>query len=63
MYKIVRVFMDVSIPKRTIKTGLTEEQAMRHCANPETSWDSCRLAKGKARTRAFGPWFDCFKKN
>jgi hypothetical protein len=44
--------------KRTIKSGLTLEEAQAHCADPETSSSTCTKKKNRDRTRAHGPWFD-----
>ncbi len=44
-YKIVRYY--INKPSRTIKSGLTLEQAKKHCTNPKT--------KGK-------DWFDGFRR-
>jgi hypothetical protein len=56
MYKIVRYFFRGG--KRTIKTGLTLEQAQAHCASPETSSKTSTTYAGRKRTRERGPWFD-----
>lgn len=56
MYKIVRHYFRGS--RRTIKTGLTLEQAQKHCADKETSSSTATSAKAKRRTREHGPWFD-----
>lgn len=55
-YKIVRMYFKGG--SRTIKTGLTLEQAQAHCSDPETSSSTCTKSVNKARTRAKGPWFD-----
>jgi hypothetical protein len=55
-YKIVRFYHHG--PKRTLKTGLTLEQAQAHCNDPETSSTTCIKAAGKRRTREHGTWFD-----
>lgn len=60
MYKIIRFFR-ADIPSRTIKTGLTLEQAQAHCSDPETSSHTCTKAAGKARTRRLGAWFDGYE--
>ena len=63
-YKIVRsYFRQLSNGRysRTIMTGLTLEQAKRHCQDPETSWKTCTSSKGRARTRRYGMWFDSFE--
>lgn len=57
-YKIVRSYFKAGIRKRTIRTGLTLDQAKAHCSNPETSSSTCTNKVGKARTRNVGPWFD-----
>jgi len=56
-YKIVRYFCE-SGDKRTIKTGLTLEEAQAHCRDPEASSRTATSSKAKARTRQRGPWFD-----
>jgi len=48
-YKIVRWFNPtLNRQDRTIKTGLTEEQAQAHCKRSDTRED--------------GVWFDCYVK-
>lgn len=61
-YRIVRNYLDESIPKRIIKRGLTLAQAQAHCKDPETSSKTCTKAVNKARTRRCGPWFDGYDK-
>lgn len=61
MYKIVRSYFNRNIPKRTIKTGLTLEQAQAHCSDPETSSRTCKGKVGRARTRKLGAWFDGYE--
>jgi len=56
MYKIVRHYFRGS--KRVIKTGLTLEEAQKHCQSPETSSRTATSPSAKARTRRKGPWFD-----
>lgn len=55
-YKIIRYYEKSS--KRTIKTGLTLEQAQKHCSDPETSASTCTLSRNKQRTKRYGFWFD-----
>ena len=55
-YKIVRYYFDAT--RRTIKTGLTLEEAQAHCQDPETSSRTCTKAAGRRRTRLYGEWFD-----
>jgi len=60
-YKIVRSYLNGG-SRRTIETGLTLEEAQKHCADPETSWKTCTKSAGKRRTRERGPWFDGYTK-
>ena len=57
-YSIYRYYMNK--PKRKINYGLTLEQAQEHCSDPETSSQTCRLAKNKSRTKTHGSWFDAY---
>lgn len=61
-YRIVRFFQNRNVRRRTIKTGLTLEQAQAHCNNPETSSTTCTSALAKGRTREYGPWFDGYER-
>lgn len=61
MYKIVRHYFRSDFSPRTIKTGLTREEAVAHCRNPETSSSTCTKAAGKMRTKRVGAWFDGFQ--
>ena len=56
-YKIVRMYKE-GHPSRTIKTGLTLEEAQEHCSDPETSSSTCTKSECKKRTRRMGEWFD-----
>ena len=58
MYKIVRSYFKTSIRSRTIKTGLTLEEAQAHCSDPETSSRTCEKRVNVKRTEERGPWFD-----
>ena len=58
MYKIVRQYVDAAHGKRTIKIGLTLEEAQAHCRDKETSSMTCTSRIGKDRTRRMGKWFD-----
>lgn len=58
MYNIVRFYRDAGINRRTIRTGLTLEEARAHCNDPETSSRTCASAVGRRRTREIGDWFD-----
>lgn len=61
MYKIVRMFYSRERGKRTIKTGLTLEQAQAHCQDPETSSKTCQSARMVRYTKRNGPWFDGYE--
>lgn len=55
-YKIVRFYQGGG--HRTVKRGLTLEEAQQHCKDPETSSRTCKLARNRRRTEIYGPWFD-----
>jgi hypothetical protein len=59
MYKIVRMYFKGG--RRTIKSGLTLEEAQAHCKDPETSSSTCTRADRKRMTRERGPWFDGYE--
>lgn len=59
MFKIVRVYFRGG--KRTLKTGLTLEQAQKHCSDPETSSRTATSAKAKRVTARNGRWFDSYE--
>mgnify|MGYP007066204243 CR=1 FL=1 len=65
MYKIVRFYRSSRpgqhIPSRTIETGLTLEQAQKHCEDPETSSATCS-AKRRRSVRPCAAWFDGYTK-
>lgn len=58
-YKIVRSYFRGG--HRTIKTGLTLDEARRHCKDPETSSRTATTARAKAITKRNGPWFDGYE--
>jgi hypothetical protein len=55
-YKVVRYFYKGG--HRTIKSGLTLEEAQEHCRDPETSSRTCKTAARKRYTAVHGQWFD-----
>ena len=59
MYKIIRFYFNGG--SRTIKTGLTLEEARAHCNDPETSSSTCTRPDRKRITRRNGPWFDGYE--
>lgn len=60
-YKIVRCYLRGCNRPRTIKRGLTLEQAQQHCRNPETSSRTATSTAARRRTQARGPWFDGYE--
>ena len=60
MYKIIRHYFNRNVHNQVIATNLTLDEAKAHCDNPETSSNTCKSAKGIARTKKYGPWFDGF---
>ena len=60
-YKVIRFYENAGINKRVIETGLTLEQAQKHCNDPETSSTTCTTKVGKARTHRPGRWFDGYE--
>lgn len=61
MYKIIRRYFNSNVSPRTIKTGLTLEEAQAHCQDPETSSRTATSAAAKRRTARLGPWFDGYE--
>jgi len=61
MYKIVRMYRNANIRRRTIRTGLSLEEAQAHCQDPETSSSTCKSKSAKAITRRVGDWFDGYE--
>lgn len=59
-YKIVRQYFERGRSRRTLKRGLTLDEARAHCRDPETSSSTCTNEAGKATTRRVGEWFDSF---
>lgn len=48
-------------PRRTIKTGLTLEEAQAHCQDPETSSRTAKSAAARRVTKRHGAWFDGYE--
>ena len=57
-YKIVRIYLEDDRPSRTIRRGLTLEQAQAHCRADEASSSTATSAAARRRTAARGAWFD-----
>jgi hypothetical protein len=58
MYKIIRFYYKQEGYRKTIKKGLTLEQAQAHCNDPETSSSTCKRPENLRRTKRQGAWFD-----
>lgn len=64
MYKIVRHFLGPIVHgshesyKRTIRTGLTLDEAQTHCHSPEASSKTATSARLRRLTAQRGAWFD-----
>ena len=61
MYKIVRNFKRDNKRPRTIRKGLTLEEAQAHCQDPETSSSTATSAKARRYTERNGDWFDGYE--
>jgi len=59
MYKIIRFYFNGG--NRTIKTGLSLDEARAHCNNPETSSSTCTRPDRNRITRRNGAWFDGYE--
>jgi hypothetical protein len=60
-YRIVRFYQNGGVSRRTIKRGLTLEQAQAHCRDPQTSSRTATSAVAQARTNVHGQWFDGYE--
>ncbi len=60
MYKIIRFYFKGG--RRTIKQGLTLEEAQEHCQDIQTSSSTCTTYAGKQRTKTMGDWFDAYER-
>ena len=59
-YKVIRMFRDSS-KRMVIETGLTLEEAQRHCQDPETSSSTATGLVEQTLTKNFGTWFDGYE--
>lgn len=57
-YKIVRFYQDPDKASYTVVTGQTEEQAKRHCSDPESNSQTATSQEARDRTALYGAWFD-----
>lgn len=60
-YKVRRMYFSPEWPTRTIKSGLTLEEAQAHCNDPETSSSTATSSRARKRTEQRGPWFDGYE--
>lgn len=58
-YQIVRFY--ARHPNRIIADGLTYEEAVERCNNPETSSRTCTSPEAIEHTATWGPWFDGYR--
>lgn len=58
-YKIIRQFLNH--PTRTLRRGLTLEEAQAHCRHPDTASSTATTAQAERTTAAQGPWRDCYE--
>lgn len=59
-YRILRNYFNGT--PRTIKRGLTLNEAQLHCSDPETSSSTATSSAARARTKKLGKWFDGYEK-
>ena len=57
-YKIVRFFANDDVPRMTLDTGLTLEEAQAHCDGLEASSATATSREAVKRTEVVGAWFD-----
>lgn len=59
-FKVIRYY-ERSGKKKTIKRGLSEEEAQAHCRDSESSSRTCKFVAGERRTARLGPWIDRYE--
>jgi hypothetical protein len=59
-YRIVRLYFNTPGQGRTIKRGLTLEEAQEHCGRSDTSSRTCAPSRAR-RIGGGGPWFDGYE--
>lgn len=57
-YKILRFYQRSHTMRETVRTGLTLEEARKHCNDPDTQSKTCMTEEGMQRTAEKGPWFE-----
>ena len=64
LYRIVRFYFNSGrYPRRTVRSGLTLEEAQAHCRDPETSSRTATAPRLRRLTRDRGPWFDGYEED
>lgn len=61
-YKTIRFYREFPQLDCVVLTGLTLEQAKRHCSKPETSSSTATSEWATQHTKLFGDWFEGFTK-
>lgn len=59
-YKIIRKFQRDNLEDIVVATGLTREEAERHCTDLETSSYTAKDPAKAEYTKAMGNWYDSF---
>lgn len=59
-YRISRFFFKGRT--RVLKRGCTMEEVLQHVSDPETSSQTAKSPRAKARTAKYGLWFDGYEK-
>lgn len=60
-YTIYRFFLRAEHGRQIVKTGLTLEEAQKHCQDPETSSKTAKGPEARISTILRGPWFDGYQ--
>lgn len=62
-YSITRHYMHDDHKMEVVATGLTLDEALAHCQDPETSSHTATSDVAADRTAKMGPWFDGFTRS
>lgn len=58
-FRIVRVFFE-GYPDKTIKRGMTLQEARAWCKDPETNSSTAKSKKAQRLIEKYGEWYDGF---
>lgn len=58
-FRIVRVFFE-GYPDKTIKRGMTLQEARAWCKDPETNSSTAKSKKAQRLLEKYGEWYDGF---